>query len=69
LRQSNHLQNLEDEDDKLVKFQSKDWKDKLLDENFKKAVLNIMDEEIVLKFEERKGDASSYYNLDEEVKK
>jgi len=32
-------------------------------------VLDIMDEEIVLKFEERKGDASSYYNLDEEVKK
>ena len=60
---------MELEDGKLVKFQSKDWKDKLLDENFKKAVLNIMDEEIVLKFEERKGDASSYYNLDEEVKK
>tara|TARA_R100000664_G_scaffold34050_1_gene53660 strand:+ start:963 stop:2078 length:1116 start_codon:yes stop_codon:yes gene_type:complete len=69
LGRSGSWYSLELEDDKLVKFQSKDWKDKLLDENFKKAVLNIMDEEIVLKFEERKGDASSYYNLDEEVKK
>ena len=60
---------LELEDGKAVKFQSKEWKERLLDEKFKKAVLNIMDEEIVLKFEERKGSASSYYNLDQEVTK
>ena len=38
-------------DGKETKFQGKQWLLKLQDPNFKQAVLDIMDEEIVKKFE------------------
>ena len=48
-----------------VKFQPSKWKDKIQEEGFKKRVLEIMDEEVILKFDKREGEASEYYNIDE----
>ena len=54
------------EDGTSEKFQSKQWLDKLKDDKFRKRVLNVIDEEVVMKFENRTGDASHYYNLEED---
>ena len=43
------------------KFQSAGWKKKLEDSKFKQRVLDIMDEEIIMKFDERTGNAESFY--------
>jgi recombination protein RecA len=43
------------------KFQSATWKKKLEDSKFKQRVLDIMDEEIIMKFDERTGTAESFY--------
>jgi len=53
------------DDDKEVKFQPGKWMDKMTDPEFKEQVLKIMDEEIIKKFDEREGDASSFYNEEE----
>ncbi len=58
--------NLVYEDGSSEKFQASKWKEKLQEEKFKNRILTIMDEEIILKFENREGDATSFYNLDEE---
>tara|TARA_R100000152_G_C6769117_1_gene194838 strand:- start:597 stop:1721 length:1125 start_codon:yes stop_codon:yes gene_type:complete len=47
------------------KFQSAHWMAKLQDEKFKARVLEVMDEEVVLKFHERTGDASDFYDQEE----
>jgi len=47
------------------KFQRTNWATKLENEKFKARVLEIMDEEVVLKFKERTGDASQYYDAEE----
>ena len=54
------------EDGTSEKFQSKHWLDKLKDIKFRERVLSVIDEEIVMKFENRTGDASHYYNLEED---
>ena len=46
------------------KFQSATWMDKLQNQKFKDRVLEIMDEEIILKFQNREGDASNFYDVD-----
>ena len=43
------------------KFQSARWLTKLGDEKFKARVLEIMDEEVVRKFDKRSGDATEFY--------
>jgi len=44
------------------KFQPSKWTDQITsDEEFKARVIKIMDEEIVQKFDKREGDASTYY--------
>jgi len=48
------------------KFQSKGWMEKLQDEKFYNRVLEIMDEEIILKFDRREGDAANFYDVDGE---
>ena len=53
------------DDGKEVKFQPSKWMDKMTDPEFKEQVLKIMDEEIIKKFDEREGDASSFYNEEE----
>ena len=47
-----------------TKFQSARWVDFLQDEKFKSRVLEIMDEEVVMKFKDRTGDASKYYDAE-----
>ena len=48
------------------KFQSSGWLDKLENKKFSDRVLEIMDEEIILKFNNREGDASNFYDVDGE---
>ena len=44
------------------KFQPSKWTDLVTsDEEFRSHVIRIMDEEIVQKFDKREGDASAYY--------
>jgi len=54
------------EDGTSEKFQSAGWLEKLVDEKFRKRVLQIMDEEVIMRFEKKEGDASSFYNIDTE---
>ena len=56
--------------DENVKFQSATWVEKLKDEAFRNRVLQIMDEEVILKFDKREGEASEFYDIeaDESVK-
>lgn len=49
------------EDGTSEKFQSARWLDKLQNDKFKARVLEIMDEEVVMKFDKRTGDATEYY--------
>jgi hypothetical protein len=47
-----------------TKFQSAKWSDFLQDDKFKIRVLEIMDEEVVVKFKDKTGDASKYYDAE-----
>jgi len=49
------------EDDTREKFQAAKWIDKLQDEKFRKRVLTIMDEEVIMKFDKRIGEATEFY--------
>jgi len=51
-------------DGKEEKFQSKMWLDKMQDEKFKASVMDIFESEVVLKFAERQGDASEFYDIE-----
>lgn len=50
-----------------IKFQRKQWLDKLQDETFRNAVFSAMDEHIIMKFKNREGSASDFYGDDEEA--
>ena len=47
------------------KFQRKQWITKLQDEKFRESVLTIMDEDVIMKFSNREGNASDFYDPDE----
>jgi recombination protein RecA len=47
------------------KFQGSGWVEKLQNEKFKTRVLEIMDEEIIRKFDDRTGDAKDFYDEEE----
>jgi len=47
------------------KFQSAHWADKLQNEKFRARVLELMDEEVVLKFHDRTGLAADFYDQEE----
>ncbi len=49
------------------KFQSPSWNELMKEEEFKKAVLKLMEEEVIVKFDTRQGDAKNYYNLEGEL--
>tara|TARA_Y100000296_G_scaffold12949_1_gene15014 strand:+ start:452 stop:1573 length:1122 start_codon:yes stop_codon:yes gene_type:complete len=55
------------EDGTTDKFQKSSWVEKLQNEKFRARVLQIMDEEVILKFEERTGKADDFYKIDEET--
>jgi len=54
------------EDGTTEKFQAAKWKEKLQSEKFKTRVLQIMDEEIVMKFDTRQGKAEDFYEEKDE---
>tara|TARA_R110000787_G_scaffold2353_13_gene9429 strand:- start:2367 stop:3425 length:1059 start_codon:yes stop_codon:yes gene_type:complete len=51
---------------KTEKFQPSRWKEKMQEESFKNRVLEIMDEEVILKFDKRDGDATEFYDIEKE---
>ena len=48
------------------KFQKANWTEKLKSDKFKNRVIEIMDREIVQKFDDRTGNAEDFYQIDEE---
>ena len=53
------------EDGTTVKFQASKWQSKLENENFRKRILTIMDEEVIMKFDKRIGEANEFYEEEE----
>ena len=47
------------------KFQRKQWLDNLQDELFRESVLTIIDEDVIMKFKNREGNAADFYDLEE----
>ena len=64
LKQSGAWYTLVFDDKKEVKFQSKDWVEKLKDKDFREQVLRVMDKEVIHKFDSREGSAKNFYNID-----
>ena len=56
------------EDGTSEKFQASKWKEKLKSEKFKARVLQLMDEEIIMRFENKDGKADAFYDIDNEEK-
>ena len=52
---------LEMGDGKMVKFQPAKWDEKMKDPNFKQRVYDVMDEEVIQKFDKRLGKAKDFY--------
>lgn len=57
---------LEMVDGTVQKFQPSKWMDKMVDEKFRARVLEIIDEEVIQKFDKREGNAADFYDGDEE---
>ena len=55
------------EDGTEEKFQRKKWLDKLENEKFRKRVLQIIDQDVIMKFDNRTGNASDYYEKEDEI--
>ena len=53
-------------DGQAKKFQQSSWEELMKEEGFKKSVLDIMDREVVIKFDTREGDAKNFYNIEGE---
>jgi len=49
------------EDGAEEKFQAAGWMDKLADNKFRNRILEIMDEEVIVKFHNREGEAKDFY--------
>jgi len=69
LSNSGSWYSLEYDDGTVDKFQPSRWMKALESEKFKKRVLEIMDREVIQKFDNREGDAKDFYNMDEEPNK
>lgn len=50
-------------DGSTEKFQSSNWMTKIKEEKFRDRILELMDEEIILRFDSREGNASDYYDV------
>ena len=48
------------------KFQAAKWLSKLQDKKFKERVLEVMDEDIIMRFEKKQGKAEDFYDIDSE---
>ena len=67
IKQSGAWYNLVYKDGTSEKFQAAKWKEKLQSEKFKDRVLQIMDEEIIMRFDKKEGKAEEFYDIDQEV--
>ncbi len=67
LKRSGAWYELLDKDGNTIgaKFQASKWVERLADENFRSNVLEIMEEEVIMKFDNRTADASEVYGEEE----
>jgi recombination protein RecA len=65
LKQSGAWFTLVKDDGSEEKFQRKMWTDKLQKEDFRQSVLTIMDEDVIMKFKNREGNAQDFYDTEE----
>lgn len=65
LKQSGAWYTLVFEDGTEKKFQRKKWTEELKDEKFRERVLQIIDEDVIMKFSNREGSASDFYELED----
>ena len=66
LKQAGAWYNLVYEDGTSEKFQGAKWKEKLQNEKFRNRVIQVMDEEIIMRFDKKEGKAEDFYNVDQE---
>ena len=66
MSQSGAWYTLRFEDGTEQKFQPSRWLEFLEDEKFKSRIIQIMEEEVIVKFKNREGTASDFYEIDEE---
>jgi len=52
------------EDGTTEKFQASRWKEKLKNDKFRNRILQLMDEEIIMRFEKKEGKAEDFYDID-----
>jgi recombination protein RecA len=67
LEQSGAWYSLVHEDGTREKFQRAHWLKKLEDEKFHKRVLQIMDDDVIMKFSNKTGNASDFYDQEEDT--
>ena len=67
LKQAGAWYSLVYEDGTSEKFQAAKWKEKLQSDKFKKRVLEIMDTDIIYRFDKKEGKAEDYYDIDSEA--
>jgi hypothetical protein len=53
------------EDGTTEKFQASKWVEKMQDEKFKNRVYQIMDDEVIMKFDTRQGNAADFYDTED----
>ena len=66
LKQSGAWYSLQYKDGAEEKFQPSKWKNMLTNQKFRDRVLDIMDEEVILKFDKRQGEAADFYDIEKE---
>ena len=49
-----------------AKFQATKWTDRMAEEEFRSRVHEIMDEEVIYKFDKREGNAADFYEENDE---
>lgn len=55
------------DDGTTEKFQAAKWVEKMQEDKFRQRVYQIMDEEVIMKFDKRLGKAEDYYDVEEET--
>ena len=65
LKQSGAWFSLVKNDNSEEKFQRKNWISKLQKEDFRESVLTIMDDDVIMKFKNREGNAQDFYDTEE----
>jgi hypothetical protein len=68
LKQSGAWFSLVKNDGTEQKFQRKTWIEKLQEEEFRKSVLTIMDDDVIMKFKNREGKADDFYDTEDPPK-